>query len=91
MLTTIFRRRYRCSLAAGFAGTNGEVDVNECLSGPCKNGNLCTESGNKASGVAVDDFKCATRAGFTGPSRPFAFSLLRTRLTACYDDRVETG
>lgn len=49
-----------CVCKPGYAGASCEIDVNECSSQPCKNGQ-CVD--------LINSFKCVncTELGFTGP------------------------
>ena len=47
-----------CTCEAGFTGYNCAVNINDCLSHPCKNGGTCRDK--------VNDFECICSYGFTG-------------------------
>ena len=61
---------YRCAPKAGYSGDEGEVDVDECASTPCKNGGTCADSNSDASTstakVAADAFHCTNTPGYSG-------------------------
>ena len=68
MNASIAINTYACANTAGYAGFNGEVDVNECLSAPCKNGGTCKDSSNStlAQSIAAVAYLCSNAAGFIG-------------------------
>jgi hypothetical protein len=49
---------YQCECAAGYAGENCDLNVDDCEGSPCQNGGLCVD------GVA--SFACQCAIGFTG-------------------------
>merc|ERR1712054_712398 len=58
-----FIKQYQaqCSNPTG----NCNVDVNECLSSPCANGAVCSDSTASAT-VSANAYKCACKAGYGG-------------------------
>jgi len=58
-----FIKQYQaqCSNPTG----NCNVDVNECLSSPCVNGAVCSDSTTSAT-VSANAYKCACKAGYGG-------------------------
>ena len=60
-----YSSKYSCALNPGYAGHNGEIDVNECASSPCKNNATCLESGRSAV-VPPDAYNCTCAGGFSG-------------------------
>jgi hypothetical protein len=49
---------YSCTCAAGYAGFNCEVELDECTSVPCYNGATCIDQ--------VDAYECICPSGFAG-------------------------
>ena len=45
------------------AGGNCDVDIDECTSGPCENGAVCSESGDAAN-IPLDSYSCNCTAGY---------------------------
>ena len=54
---------FACQCAPGFEGTLCTDDVDECLSDPCHNGAVCSESSTNAE-VSIDSFSCLCAAGW---------------------------
>ena len=52
---------YTCKCFDGYEGVHCEFDINECLSGPCQNGGICTEG-------IPGTYVCACVAGYGGHS-----------------------
>ena len=50
--------RYECFCHPGWTGRNCHISVNECASGPCRNGGTCTDGHL--------DYNCTCLAGYTG-------------------------
>ncbi|KAL9962274.1 hypothetical protein ACROYT_G031360 [Oculina patagonica] len=51
-------KTFRCVCPAGFDGELCERDVDDCASGPCRNGGLCNDF--------VNGYNCSCQSGFTG-------------------------
>ncbi|XP_066289172.1 IgGFc-binding protein-like [Branchiostoma lanceolatum] len=51
---------YTCECAAGFEGSQCEINIDDCTPDPCKNGGACTDGDNS--------FLCECAAGFHGPT-----------------------
>ena len=49
---------YACTNAAGFSGTRGEVDIDECAPKPCLNGAACVDQ--------VNAYACKCAYGYSG-------------------------
>lgn len=49
---------YTCKCAAGFTGTNCEIEVDDCQQQPCFNGGTCTDMGST--------YQCRCPVGFRG-------------------------
>ncbi|XP_038064211.1 fibrillin-1-like isoform X3 [Patiria miniata] len=49
---------YRCFCVAGYEGDNCQIEINECLSNPCKNNAQCVN--------AVNAFSCVCTIGWMG-------------------------
>ncbi|XP_074655599.1 uncharacterized protein LOC141909117 isoform X2 [Tubulanus polymorphus] len=49
---------YICNCPPGYTGQNCEMNVTKCMSSPCRNGGVCTDSGNS--------YNCTCPNGFTG-------------------------
>src|SRR5262249_37324395 len=47
-----------CQCAPGFTGVNCEVNIDDCVGNPCKNGGTCVDGANS--------FTCVCPPGFTG-------------------------
>jgi len=51
---------YTCACAAGWSGTNCEIDINGCAPQPCENGGACVDG--------LGSFTCTCPDGFAGPT-----------------------
>jgi hypothetical protein len=49
---------YTCTCAAGYSGTNCEVNIDDCAAAPCQNGGTCVDG--------VNAYSCMCPAGYTG-------------------------
>lgn len=58
-----FHHDYAYSCTPGWEGENCEVNINECLSSPCKNNGTCTDGDNSYTCICTDRWAgqdCAT-------------------------------
>ena len=56
---------YSYTCEAGWEGLNCADDIAECLSTPCENSGVCSESTSDAS-IAVDAYECVCVTGWEG-------------------------
>eukprot|EP01047_Picozoa_sp_COSAG01_P037002 COSAG01_NODE_2915_length_6861_cov_2.886128_2_plen_2005_part_01 len=54
---------YSCLCEAGWSGMDCDIDANECISSPCRNGGSCIESSANAS-VSPNAYRCVCGPGF---------------------------
>ena len=64
------KQSYQCDCYHGYEGMSCEVDIDECLSSPCRNGAACLQrSDTSREGFDVQNaagYDCQCPAGFTG-------------------------
>jgi hypothetical protein len=54
-------------------GGNCEVDVDECVSAPCRNGATCTDSAQNPARVGINEYSCSCVPGFAGGACIYSF------------------
>jgi hypothetical protein len=60
--TTLDQYQSQCNVFGG----NCDIDIDECVSYPCQNGAICSDSSTTQNDIPLDSYRCSCAAGFVG-------------------------
>ena len=69
---------------------NCDIDVDECVSAPCRNGAMCTESSVEA-GISLHTYRCRCSPGFARGQCDYDFIALYTAECSVFENTASEG